>query len=56
MISAPAGTPYWALLVAKGVNIGISDLTLDGGGPGRGRGIAVAVFDGSRNVRLAGCT
>ena len=52
VISAPPGTPYWALLIAKGVNIGISDLTLDGGGPGGGGGIAVAVFDGSSSVRL----
>jgi parallel beta-helix repeat protein len=52
VISAPPATPYWALLIAKGRNIDISNLTLDGGGPGRGAGIAVAVFDGSRNVRL----
>jgi parallel beta-helix repeat protein len=52
IISAPRRTSYWALLIAKGRNIDISDLTLDGGGPGRGAGIGVAVFDGSRNVRL----
>ena len=32
VISAPPGRRYWALLVAKGENIRISDLTLDGGG------------------------
>ncbi len=49
------GTRYWALVVAKGENIRISDLTLDGGGnvPGEGGGgIGVAVFDGSSDVRL----
>lgn len=55
VISAPPGRRYWALLVAKGENIRISDLTLDGGGRFRrddDGGIAVAVFDGSRDVRL----
>lgn len=55
VISAPPGRRYWALLVAKGENIRISDLTLDGGGGFRrddDGGIAVAVFDGSRDVRL----
>jgi parallel beta-helix repeat protein len=49
------GKRYWALVVAKGKNIRISDLTLDGGGDTRKdeeRGIAVAVFDGSSDVRL----
>jgi parallel beta-helix repeat protein len=49
------GAGYWALLVAKGKNIRIADLTLDGGGPRPGDeegGIAVAVFDGSSDVRL----
>jgi len=57
-VIAPApGARYWALLVAKGSGIRISDLTIDGGGgpaaasPKDG-GIAVAVFDGSRDVRL----
>ena len=55
VISAPPGRRYWALLVAKGENIRISDLTLDGGDGFRrddDGGIAVAVFDGSRDVRL----
>jgi parallel beta-helix repeat protein len=55
VISAPRGERYWALLVAKGKNIRISDLALDGGGdvPGDEEGgIAVAVFDGSSDVRL----
>ena len=49
------GERYWALIVARGKNIRISDLTLDGGGgtrPGEERGFAVAVFDGSSDVRL----
>jgi parallel beta-helix repeat protein len=49
------GARYWALVVAKGKNIRIADLTLDGGGHVQGDdegGIAVAVFDGSRDVRL----
>jgi hypothetical protein len=53
VITAPSGDSYFALLVAKGRNIAIADLTVDGGGPGPGEGIAVAVFDGSRNVRLS---
>jgi parallel beta-helix repeat protein len=56
VISAPSGQRYWALLIAKGRNIRISDLALDGGGPVPGGdadgGIGIAVFDGSRNVRL----
>jgi parallel beta-helix repeat protein len=55
VISARPRERYWALLVAKGKNIRISDLTLDGGGSIAGDedgGIAVAVFDGSRDVRL----
>jgi hypothetical protein len=52
VIEAPPG-PYFAALVARGADITISDLTVDGGGPGRGKGIAVAVFDGSKSVRLS---
>ena len=45
---------YWALVVARGSGIRISDLAIDGrGGPAtEDGGIAVAVFDGSRDVRL----
>lgn len=46
---------YWAVVVARGEGIRISDLTIDGGGPGPGSddgGIGVAVFDGSSDVRL----
>ena len=48
------GARYWALVVAKGKNIRISDLALDGGGPPADEdgGIAIAVFDGSSDVRL----
>jgi parallel beta-helix repeat protein len=57
VIAPPTGARYWALLVAKGSGIRISDLTIDGGGgpaadSSREGGIAVAVFDGSRDVRL----
>jgi hypothetical protein len=54
VIAPPTRSNYWALLVAKGDDVRISDLTLDGGGGGRrqDRGIAVAVFDGSSRVRL----
>jgi hypothetical protein len=49
------GARYWALVVVKGRNVRIADLAIDGGGPMRGDdegGIAVAVFDGSSDVRL----
>ena len=57
VIAPTPGARYWALLVAKGTDIRISDLTIDGGGgpaaySSREGGIAVAVFDGSRDVRL----
>ena len=58
VIAPTPGARYWALLVAKGTDIRISDLTIDGGGGGpaayssREGGIAVAAFDGSRDVRL----
>ena len=55
-VLAPSrGAKYWALVVARGQNIRISDLAIDGGGhvPGdREGGIGVAVFDGSSDVRL----
>jgi hypothetical protein len=53
VIAPPSGASYFALLVAKGRDIAISDLTIDGGGRGPGDGIAIAVFDGSRDVRLS---
>jgi parallel beta-helix repeat protein len=49
------GARYFALIVAKGQRIRISDLTVDGGGPRPNadrEGIAIAVFDGARDVRL----
>jgi parallel beta-helix repeat protein len=54
VISAPPGKRYWALLVAKGKHIRISDLTVDGGGGpvDDDGGIGIAVFDGSHDVRL----
>jgi parallel beta-helix repeat protein len=52
VIVPPAGTGYFALLVARGSGIRISDLSIDGGGPGAGKGIGVAVFEGSSDVRL----
>ncbi|HEX2434506.1 MAG TPA: Ig-like domain-containing protein, partial [Gaiellaceae bacterium] len=57
VIAPRAGARYWALLVANGSDIRIANLTVDGGGPMPGSeddGIAVAVFDGSRDVRLKG--
>ena len=53
-VLAPRDRRYWALLVAKGENIRVSDLTLDGGGGGADPdgGLGIAVFDGSRDVRL----
>ena len=55
VLAAKPGRRYWALVVARGKNIRIADLTIDGGGPApesRDGGIAVAVFDGSSDVRL----
>jgi hypothetical protein len=52
VVSAPQGS-YFGVLVAKGTGITVSDLTVDGGGSGPGRGIGVAVFDGSRDVLLS---
>ena len=57
IIAPVPGARYWALLVAKGTGIRISDLTIDGGGgpaaaSSKEGGIAIAVFDGSRDVRL----
>jgi parallel beta-helix repeat protein len=52
VLAPPPGRPYSAILVARGSGIRISDLTVDGGGAGEGDGMAIAVFDGSRDVRL----
>jgi hypothetical protein len=54
VIAPSPGARYWALLVARGSRIRISDLTIDGGGGPAVEegGIAIAVFDGSRDVRL----
>lgn len=57
VIAPAADASYWALLVARGSRIRISDLTIDGGGgpaasSSKEGGIAVAVFDGSHDVRL----
>ena len=54
VITAPPAKRYWALLVAKGRHIRISDLTVDGGGGpvDEDGGIGIAVFDGSHDVRL----
>jgi Periplasmic copper-binding protein (NosD)/Bacterial Ig domain len=54
VLSPRPGARYWALVVAKGKKIRISDLALDGGGPPADEdgGIAIAVFDGSSDVRL----
>jgi Right handed beta helix region/Bacterial Ig domain len=55
-VIAPArGARYWALVVARGNGIRIADLAIDGGGsvpPDPRGGIALAVFDGSRDVRM----
>ena len=55
VLRARPGRRYWALLVAKGQHIRVSDLTLDGGGAvpkDDDGGIGVAIFDGSSDVRL----
>lgn len=51
-VISPSNPRYSAILVTKGEHVGIADLTVDGGGPGPGDGNAIAVFDGSRHVRL----
>ena len=54
VLAPRGGGRYWALVVAKGKNIRISDLTVDGGGPpvDEDGGLGIAVFDGSSDVRL----
>ena len=51
-VISPSKPGYFAILVAKGEHVRIANLTVDGGGEGRGGGNAIAVFDGSRDVRL----
>jgi parallel beta-helix repeat protein len=51
-VISPSNPRYFAILVAKGEHVRIANLTVDGGGAGPGGGNAVAVFDGSRDVRL----
>ena len=53
-VLVPRQERYWALVVAKGRNIRISDLALDGGGPPSDEdgGIGIAIFDGSSDVRI----
>jgi copper-binding protein NosD/Big-like domain-containing protein len=51
-VISPSNPGYFAILVAKGEHVRIANLTVDGGGPGPGGGNAIAVFDGSRDVRL----
>ncbi|HEX6680926.1 MAG TPA: right-handed parallel beta-helix repeat-containing protein [Gaiellaceae bacterium] len=51
-VISPSKPGYFAILVAKGKHVRIANLTVDGGGAGPGGGNAIAVFDGSRDVRL----
>jgi hypothetical protein len=51
VLAAPPGA-YLAVVVARGRAIRVSDLTIDGGGPGDGEGIGLAVWDGSSDVRI----
>jgi parallel beta-helix repeat protein len=51
-VISPSNSGYFAILVAKGEHVRIANLTVDGGGPGPGGGNAIAVFDGSHDVRL----
>ena len=51
-VISPSKPGYFAILVAKGEHVRIANLTVDGGGAGPGGGNAIAVFDGSRDVRL----
>jgi parallel beta-helix repeat protein len=51
-VISPSKPGYFAILVAKGAHVRIANLTVDGGGAGPGGGNAIAVFDGSRDVRL----
>jgi parallel beta-helix repeat protein len=52
VIDAPPGESYDALVSARGSDIEISNLALNGGGPGAGNGYALEVAGGSRHVLL----
>lgn len=51
-VLVPSGDSYSYGLLVRGDGVRISDLTIDGGGPGDGEGAAVGVSDGSSDVRL----
>ena len=52
VISAPSGS-YEAILLVKGRHVQVSDLVLDGSGPGPGDGQAVEVRTDVANVRIS---
>jgi parallel beta-helix repeat protein len=52
VIEPPPGTGYQSVLSVGGSGITISDLAIDGGGPGAGAGSAIEVRPGSSEVRL----
>jgi hypothetical protein len=52
VLAAPADDDYGFVLLVRGNGVRISDLTIDGGGPGDGEGAAVGISDGSSDVRL----
>ncbi len=52
VIAAPGGG-YWAVLVARGRHVRVSDLAIDGGGPGDGHGHAIEIASGAADVRLS---
>jgi parallel beta-helix repeat protein len=52
VLALPSGESYDYGLLVRGDVVRISDLTIDGGGPGDGEGAAVGVSDGSSDVRL----
>jgi parallel beta-helix repeat protein len=52
VLAPPSGEPYTYVLLVRGNGVRVSDLTIDGGGPGDGEGTALGIFDGSSDVRL----
>jgi parallel beta-helix repeat protein len=52
ILAAPAGPAYRSILIAAGRHIQVSDLTLDGAGPGGGSGNGVEVLTGASDVLL----